>query len=200
MQEKDEKKSPERRSNSQRSDEMRARLMTVAREIFIEKGFAGAGTPEIVKRAKVTRGALYHHFADKTDLFRALVKAETDQLGVDISAMATDAVDPEQALRLGTKAYFASMNVAGRCQILLVDGPAVLGPSEMSTLHAQGARATLLKGIKDARPSLPQAEAVALSVALSAAYDRAALAISLGEADAPYVNAMMALVRAAMTG
>ncbi len=199
MQEKPAPAVPKRRSNTQRSEEMRARLMAVGREIFVEKGFAGAGTPEIVKRAEVTRGALYHHFADKTDLFRAIVKAETDQLREDIAARTADVADPSESLLVGTKAYFASMNVAGRCQLLLVDGPAVLGPSEMSVLHEEGGRSTLLNGITRAQPDLPFAEAEALAVSLSAAYDRAAFAISEGEEEEPYVKALMALVLTAMT-
>ena len=199
MQEKNTKPTPKRRSNTQRSEEMRARLMISARALFVEKGFAGAGTPEIVKRAEVTRGALYHHFEDKTDLFRAVVKAETDQLAVDISAMTADVTDPKQALQVGTRAYFASMNAPGRCQLLLVEGPAALGPAEMSNLHEAGGRSTLVDGITRARPDLPHEEVEALAVALSAAYDRAAFAISEGAAEEPYVKALMALVLTAMT-
>ncbi len=85
-------------------------------------------------------GALYHHFAAKTDLFRAIVKAETNQLREDIAARTANVADPGEGLLIGTKVYFASMNVPGRCQLLLVDGPAVLGPSEMLVLHEEGGR------------------------------------------------------------
>ena len=192
-------KKPERRSNTQRSEEMRARLMQAARAIFVEKGYAEASTPEIVKRAEVTRGALYHHFADKAGLFRAVVEAETNDLSDDINKRTAQITKPEQALEEGTRAYFNSMNAPGRCQLLLVDGPAVLGPSEMSVLHEAGGRSSLLDGIRRARPDLPEADAEALAVSLSAAYDRAAFAISEGAAEEPYVRALIALVRTAMT-
>ena len=191
--------SPKRRSNTQRTEEMRARLMTAAREIFVENGYAGASTPDIVKRAEVTRGALYHHFADKAALFRAVVEAETNALGDDINKRTSQITSRDAALEEGTRAYFASMNAPGRCQLLLVDGPAVLGPSEMSVLHEAGGRSSLLDGIRRARPDLPFEEANALAVALSAAYDRAAFAISEGAQEEPYVRALTALVLTAMT-
>lgn len=199
MQEESTSPSQKRRSNSQRSEEMRARLVAAAREIFVEKGFAGAGTPEIVRRAEVTRGALYHHFADKIDLFHAVVTAESEALRSDIAAWTIDEHDSNAALRTGTRAYFASMTVPGRCQLLLIDGPATLGVTEMDALDAAGGRAALLRGIREARPDLSDAEAEALGVTLSAAYDRAALAIRDGAAEEPYVQALLGLVRAAMS-
>jgi AcrR family transcriptional regulator len=53
-------------------DATRAALVVAARELFGEKGFADTGTDEIVMRAGVTKGALYHHFEGKEELFKAV--------------------------------------------------------------------------------------------------------------------------------
>ena len=55
-----------------RSEATRSKLIDVGIELFSERGYAAVGTEELVERAQVTRGALYHHFGDKRDLFRAV--------------------------------------------------------------------------------------------------------------------------------
>ncbi|MEX3016464.1 helix-turn-helix domain-containing protein [Gymnodinialimonas hymeniacidonis] len=177
-----------RRPNSVRSEEMKARLMAAARALFVEKGFAETGTPEIVKRAEVTRGALYHHFADKAALFDAVVLAEAEALRADIKDGATGLED-------GSRAFFAAMRVPGRARLLLVDGPAVLGHARMDEIDAGGGRHSLAEGLEAALPKVSAAERTALAVVLSAAFDRAALAIADGADEEDYIAAMLRVMR-----
>lgn len=174
--------------NADRRAMMRARLIAEARNLFVEKGYAETSTPEIVRAAEVTRGALYHHFADKADLFRAVVQQEAATLAAEIDQGAVaDSGDP---LTSGSRAFFASMAKEGRARLLLIEGPAVLGLAEMAEIDAGGGRQSLLLGLQQARPDLAEAELQALSDVLSAAFDRAALAVSQGQSEAPYLAAM----------
>ncbi len=62
----------EKISKADQSRRTRSTLLTAARELFAEQGYAHTSTEEILARTGVTRGALYYHFRDKVDLFRAV--------------------------------------------------------------------------------------------------------------------------------
>jgi AcrR family transcriptional regulator len=181
-----------RTPNADRSAAMRARLMEAARTLFVERGYAETSTPEVVRAAGVTRGALYHHFADKLALFDAVVTAEAEALARQIESAATGAgADP---LAAGTSAFFDAMAAQGRARLLLVDGPAVLGRARMDEIDAGQGRQSLRTGLAAARPDLPPETLDAMSVVLSAAFDRAALDIAEGAGAAPYFDALAALM------
>src|SRR3954463_13627865 len=97
----------ERRTQAERSETTRGALIGAARGLFAERGFAGVGTEEIVRAAGVTRGALYHQFTDKRELFAAVfeeVEAElTQRVGQAAGAAAAD--DPLAELRIGAAAW-----------------------------------------------------------------------------------------------
>ncbi len=78
----------------------RAALLAAGRELFSERGYARVGTEEIVRRARVTQGALCHYFADKKDLFRGVHHQMESELTEAIAAelAAASAGDPFEAL------------------------------------------------------------------------------------------------------
>ncbi|MCV2888253.1 TetR/AcrR family transcriptional regulator [Ruegeria aquimaris] len=178
--------------NADRRAAMRARLIAAARALFVDKGYAETSTPEIVRAAEVTRGALYHHFTDKADLFRAVVEAEAEALARRIDAEAVDA--GAEAMAAGSAAFFRAMSEPGRARLLLIDGPAVLGPEEMSRIDAGGGRASLRAGLDLVVGGVDEDEMRALAEVLSAAFDRAALSIAQGSKAAPFERAMERLV------
>lgn len=171
------------RSNKLRTEASRAALVEAARFFFSTKGYAETSTPEIVKRAGVTRGALYHHYADKLDLFRAVITQEFSAVAADIDASATDSpVSAVDALLLGSRAFLDAMEDKGRVRIMLIDGPVVLGQKELSEIDRRTSTDSLRLGLKAAMDAgeLNQLPLDALTLQLSALFDRAALSISEG--------------------
>jgi AcrR family transcriptional regulator len=168
-----------RRSQAERREETRGLLLAAARRLFAEKGFAETSTPEIVAAAGVTRGALYHHFADKTALFAAVVEQEHAERAAAINAAGdTMPADPMAALLAGSDAFFAAMADPGRRRILLVDAPAVLGRDVLDEIDARTGLETLVCGLRDAMAAgaIKPAPVLPLAQLFGALYDRAALA------------------------
>lgn len=178
-----------RRSQKDRSDSMRAGLIAAGRKLFIEKGFAATGTPEIVAAAGVTRGALYHHFADKEALFAAVIRAEAEAVAAEIESGPAD-LPPPQALIRGGEAFLAAMRHPGRARLMLVEAPAALSPEILADIDAATGGRTLDDGLRAAGV----ADSARLAVLLSAAYDRAALAIERGDPPQPWHEALRRLV------
>jgi len=185
-----------RRSNKDRSAQMRGKLMSSSRALFVEKGFAETGTPEIVNAAKVTRGALYHHFSDKAELFHAIVVEEAEAVARQIEKGSIEASSPVEALMQGAEAYFSAMSKSGRARLLLVEGPAVLGPERMAEIDLKNSGGILRAGLHQAAEGagISDKNLAEIAVLLSAAFDRAALEISMGSDVADYSAAIETLI------
>ena len=181
-----------RRSNAARSASTRGALIGAARALFAEKGYGETGTPEIVAKAQVTRGALYHHFADKADLLRAVVSQEAAAVARRIDADSAESLTPLEALMTGSDAYFAAMAEPGRARLLLLEGPAALGHAEMAEIDRATGGATLRQGL--AALISEERATDALAEILSAAFDRAALAIAEGAPPEDYRAALRGLL------
>ena len=134
-------------ARSERAAHTRKALIDAARELFVANGYFSTGTEDIVARAGVgTRGALYHHFADKRELFLAVF----EEIQADLAAATR--LDPHHdALDTLTSALEqfldASANNRDLQQVVLIDGPAVLGWDQWRALerqHGLGAITTML--------------------------------------------------------
>jgi AcrR family transcriptional regulator len=110
-----------------RSASTRAKLIRAARTLFARKGYANVGTEEIVRRAGVTRGALYHQFPAKEDLFLAVYEEVEQQLTERVVATLGDLASPFAEMRAGMRAFLEACRAPEVQRIVLVDGPAVLG-------------------------------------------------------------------------
>jgi AcrR family transcriptional regulator len=128
---------PQPDSRGQRGEATRTALITAARGLFVAKGYFATGTEEIVTVADVgTRGALYHHFADKRDLFLAVF----DQVQAELASSTRlnprdDALDT--LINALQQFLDASANNPDVQQIVLIDGPAVLGWEQWRALEGK---------------------------------------------------------------
>jgi AcrR family transcriptional regulator len=118
-----------RRTQAERSASTREALVAAGRSLFAARPFADVGTEELVRAAGVTRGALYHHFADKTELYAAVFEAvEAEVIGrIGAAVMAAQLTDPLAAMRLGAGIWLDACAEPEVLRIALIDGPAVLG-------------------------------------------------------------------------
>ncbi len=118
-----------RRTQAERSADTRDALIAAARTLFATHGYSEVALETIVQAAGLTRGALYHHFADKTELFTAVyerVDGEVNErMGQAIAA--ADPGDPLAVLRLGAGMWLDAAVDPEIQRIVLVDAPAVLG-------------------------------------------------------------------------
>jgi AcrR family transcriptional regulator len=141
---------PGRRETEARAT--REALVDAALALFTERGYARVGTEEIVARAKVTRGALYHHFTDKRDLFRAVFERVEGDLMKRIGATMEVADDRWELMVTGMKAFLDACEEPAVKQISLTDAPAVLGWEEWREIdnrHGLGLTRAALQGAVD---------------------------------------------------
>jgi len=120
--------SPARTLKAEQSEATRAALVSAARALFAERGYAAVGTEQIVRAAGVTRGALYHHFADKRELFQAAYEDVEQALLERIAELADgSARDPLEVLHTGAQAFLDACEDPAVQRIALLDAPSVLG-------------------------------------------------------------------------
>jgi AcrR family transcriptional regulator len=144
-------------------------LLGAARELFAAEGYSGVSTEELVRRAGVTRGSLYHHFADKRDLFRALVEELEGELEEVVLGVAREALkksgDAGEAYAAGFDAFLDACARPEFGRVLFVDGPSALGWEEWHEIDARyalaqteaGLRALISAGLMEDRPVGPLA-------------------------------------------
>jgi AcrR family transcriptional regulator len=193
-----------RRTQPERSAATRAALVDAARELFTERGFAGVGTETIVRAAGVTRGALYHQFADKVELFAAVYESVEERIGqrLDAQISAVGETDPVAIMRLGAELWLDACAEPEVQRVVLLDGPAVLGWErwrEIGRRHGLGLiEAVLAHGIEVGRiapqPVLP------LAHVLIGALDEAALYIARADDQALARAEMGSVIGALLTG
>jgi AcrR family transcriptional regulator len=166
------------RTQAERREQTRTALLGAARELFAERGFAAAGREDIVERAGVTRGALYHHFASKEELFRAVYEQVEDELCGATIAAAAASDDPVEQLRRGSHSFLDAASTPEVRRIVLLDAPAVLPGDvrrELSERYGLGLVRAALQATEDAGRLRIGPVALLAPVVLAALHEAATL-------------------------
>ena len=116
-----------RRTQAERRETTRAKLLEAGRRLFAERGYEAVGSPELVAEAGVTRGALYHHFEGKRGLFAAVYESIEEEIVAAFPFERMAAGDPFAVLHAGIGEFLDLSLDAGVQQIALIDAPSVLG-------------------------------------------------------------------------
>ena len=135
---------------AQQVAQTRDSLIRAGRELFGQKGFRQTSVEDLARAARVTTGALYHHFPTKTALFEAVFEhAHTELMAVSMAA-AQEATDDLDMLARGFEAFLDAVLEPELQRILILDGPAVLGPARYTELDERYAFAVIVAGLRAA--------------------------------------------------
>ncbi|MDQ6642313.1 MAG: TetR/AcrR family transcriptional regulator [Actinomycetota bacterium] len=191
-----------KRTQASRTAATRSALVSAARPLFTRRGFADVGTDELARAAGVTRGALYHQFGGKEELFAAVfeeVEADlTEAIGHRLAQ--ADESDPVGLMRAGVDAWLDSCANPEVTRIVLIEAPAVLGWSrwrEIGRRYGVGLIESAVTGAMAAGAIIEQ-PALPLAHVLSGALEEAALyavrADDLGRATEQVRRVLMLLL------
>jgi len=167
---------------AEQSEATRAALIASARKLFAKRGYAGVGTEEIVRRAGVTRGALYHHFGGKKDLLEAVYEQVESDLTKKIAegALGASAKSPLEAMRAASEMFLDACTEPEVQRIVLLDAPAVLGWERWREIAAKYGLGLIEAGLQAAIDAgeLAEQPVKPLAHVLMGALDEAAMLVA----------------------
>ncbi len=184
---------------SARAEQVRqtqAALVAAGRRLFGRHGFAATSVEDLARDARVTTGALYHHFQNKTALFET-VFAEVHTELLEASARAADGASSDlESLARGFEAYLDAVTQPDVQQILITDGPAVLGLARFAEMDEPF---TTIVAAMRAVGTLPVADPETVTRMLLGALTRGGMLIARSaDADRAAARAAVAQVMRAM--
>ena len=178
------------RTQRERTEATTGQLLDAARSLFAADGYNATSLEDVVAAAGVTKGALYHHFSSKRDLFGGVFEREQETLAQVCHDAYRAESDPWEGFHAGCRAFLESSLDPGVQRIVSLDGPAVLGWETVREIEARhsmsmienGLRHAIERGRIDPRPTGPLAHMLfgalcegAMTVARSGGDQRAAM-------------------------
>jgi AcrR family transcriptional regulator len=151
------------RTRAEQAIDTRRILLKTARRLFARNGYHATGTHEIVDAARITRGALQHHFQKKEDLFLAVFQEVRKEWIVVATRDTGSESDRWVRLREHVKLFIQAAATPEVHRIVMIDGPAVLGWKAWREIHALDGIGVITGAIEDGiasgaiRPQHPEA-------------------------------------------
>ena len=125
-------------------------ITRAAKSLFAEHGFDRTSVDDIVAKAGVAKGAFYHHFPSKEQVFTAVLDELQQALSMDVIAAAMPGSDALDRLKRGTRAFLVACCKPAVRRIVLIDGPAVIGWEAWRALDARYFGALTRQAVEDA--------------------------------------------------
>jgi AcrR family transcriptional regulator len=187
---------------SEQVAQTRAALVTAGRRLFGANGFAATSVEDIARDARVTTGALYHHFPTKAAVFEAVFEQVHADLGAATLASVPEPADAVELLVTGVGAFLDLMLDPEVARIIVTDAPAVLGLARFTELDERYALAPTIAALQAANDSgaLAIDDPPTLARLLFGALTRAGLLIASSPEPTATRDAVAATLRAIITG
>jgi len=198
----DESTPPPLSLRAQQVAQTRESLIRAGRKLFGEKGFRDTSVEDLARAARVTTGALYHHFPTKTALFEAVFEHAHTELMAASMAAAQDATDDLDVLARGFETFLDAMLESDIQRILILDGPGVLGLARFTELDERYAFAVIVAGLRAATEAgaLRVDDPETVTRLLFGALNRGAMLIANSEDPVATRQAVGLSMRALMAG
>lgn len=184
---------PERTTQKARSDNARANLLKAGRELFGRHGFISTAVNDISAAAGMSKSGLLHHFASKAALFEAVFEEEEKRLVTLVASEAAAAPNARERMRQGARALLDALNDPISRQIVLIDGPAVLGWTVWRRIEGDYGIALIEATLREAQAegSLVRLPGGAFSRMFLSALHEGAFSIIEDETQRPAVETML---------
>jgi AcrR family transcriptional regulator len=125
-----------RRTQAERTEATTAALVDAARELFATDGYDATSLDAVAARASVTKGAVYHHFDGKRQLFEAVFTGEVERMAAPLAVAYRRKKDPWDAFQAGCRAFLDECLDPGLQRIVLLDASAAIGWEGIRRLEA----------------------------------------------------------------
>lgn len=182
---------------TQQREQTRQALLRESRRLFATVGYGAVGLAEIVAAAGVTKGAFYHHFGGKAEVFRAVLAEVQREVAEQVAAAADAHDDPWTRLTAGCRAFLAASTDPAIQRVMLVDGPAVLGWAEWRALDEENSARHLAEALTELIGAgvIAEQPVAPLAHLLSGAMNEAALWLATSRDPADLTHTWAALSR-----